>query len=268
MSAQAELLAQVGERQWYHTVELAPGLKTPGYYDHSSLLKRMPIPMSLAGQRCLDIGTFDGFWAFELERRGAAEVVAIDILDPELWDWPARSAQETIDAIGARKDAGEGFEIAARALGSNVQRHPISVYDLDPEIHGQFDFIFMGSLLLHLRDPIGALERVRAVCAGEYLTMDAIDPWLSVLHPWRPIGYLEATSRPWWWMPNLQAYKRMVHSAGFDVLQGPKPILIPPGAELRRKAVPVRHLRHYEGRLNLIRNFLGDPQAYILAKPA
>ena len=36
------------------------------------------LPESLAGVRALDIGTFDGFWAFEMERRGA-EVVAIDI---------------------------------------------------------------------------------------------------------------------------------------------------------------------------------------------
>jgi hypothetical protein len=67
-------LDEVARREWYHTLELAPGVETAGFFDHRPLLRKLPIPASLAGQRCLDIGTFDGFWAFELERRGAAEV--------------------------------------------------------------------------------------------------------------------------------------------------------------------------------------------------
>ncbi|PWU24508.1 MAG: TIGR04290 family methyltransferase, partial [Candidatus Rokuibacteriota bacterium] len=31
----------------------------------------MPWPAALSGQRWLDVGTMGGFWAFEMERRGA-----------------------------------------------------------------------------------------------------------------------------------------------------------------------------------------------------
>jgi tRNA (mo5U34)-methyltransferase len=261
-------LEEIAQREWYHTLELAPGVHTPGYFDHRPLLGKLPIPSSLDGQRCLDIGTFDGFWAFELERRGAAEVVAADILDPLAWDWPAGAHPLAIEALERRKEAGRGFQIAAEALGSRVQKIEASVYELDPAVHGEFDFVFMGSLLLHLRDPIRALERVHSVCRGLFLTMDAIDVLLTLLHPLRPIYFLEGTARPWWWKPNLRGYRQMVVSAGFDVVEGPKPFLIPPGSETRRRPVALRKLRAYEGRQAFIRRHAGDPHAYILASGA
>jgi tRNA (mo5U34)-methyltransferase len=261
-------LDEVAQREWYHTLELGPGVQTPGFFDHRPLLKKLPIPASLAGERCLDIGTFDGFWAFEMERRGAAEVVAADILDPMAWDWPAGADALAIEALERRKEAGRGFEIASEALGSKVKKIEASVYDLAPDVHGEFDFVFMGSLLLHLRDPIRALERVRSVCRGLFLTIDAVDPLLTLLHPRRPIAFLEGTARPWWWKPNLRGYEQMVRSGGFEVLQGPTSLLIPPGAELKRKRVALRTLRAYEGRQAFLRRHAGDPHAFILARRA
>ena len=65
---------------WYHTLELAPGVVTPGWFDLRPIVSLLPWP-DVRGKRCLDVGTYDGFLAFELERRGAAEVVATDISD-------------------------------------------------------------------------------------------------------------------------------------------------------------------------------------------
>src|SRR3954469_15020041 len=84
--AQAAVDAQP---HWYHTMELAPGVVTPGWFDLRGILDRMPWP-DVTGRRCLDVGTYDGQLAFELERRGAAEVVAIDLSDHAEWDWPVR----------------------------------------------------------------------------------------------------------------------------------------------------------------------------------
>src|SRR5579884_3604587 len=83
-----DLHAQVKRIQWYHTLELAPGLVTPGWLDHRPIVRKVPLPQRLNGLRCLDVGTFNGFWAFEMERRGAREVIAIDIDDPLEYDWP------------------------------------------------------------------------------------------------------------------------------------------------------------------------------------
>ena len=42
-----------------------------GWFDTRAVGPRSRCPTSLAGKRCLDVGTWDGFWAFEMERRGA-----------------------------------------------------------------------------------------------------------------------------------------------------------------------------------------------------
>src|SRR5215212_12012394 len=89
---------------WYHTIELAPGVITPGYVDMRPVAERL-LPDDLSGKRALDIGTFDGFWAFEMERRGA-EVTAIDVDDVQQYDWPPRMR------AGAAGTRGESFALA------------------------------------------------------------------------------------------------------------------------------------------------------------
>ena len=112
---------------------------------------------------------------------------SIDILDPEGWDWPVNSTDDVIAALERRKEGGRGFRVASAALGSSAQFRELSVYDLDRAIVGEFDFVYVGSLLMHLRDPVRALERVGAVCRGRLLLVDNINLGLSLLAPRRPI---------------------------------------------------------------------------------
>lgn len=253
--------------QWYHTLELAPGVVTPGWFDLRDAIRSLPFPDDLSGRRCLDIGTFDGFWAFEMEKRGAAEVVAIDLLDPAAWDWPHGSDAEVVDAIGQRKAAGSGFEVAHRALRSSVQRRELSVYDLDPDDIGTFDFVYLGSLLLHLRDPVRALERARSVCVGEALVVDAIDAALSTIFRRRPLAALDGRGRPWWWKPNVAGLRRMVEVAGFEVIGDPVRARLPLGPTQLRPPIRPSVLRSREGREQLLLARTGDPHAALRARP-
>jgi tRNA (mo5U34)-methyltransferase len=223
-----------GNHDWYHTIELAPGVTTPGIVDVRPVVGRVPMPASLAGKRCLDVGTWDGFWAFEMERRGAAEVHAVDVPDPYRWDWPARARiRESYDGgkdnLEQIKQAGNGFPIAREALGSNVERHELTVYEIAPEALGAFDFVFVGSLLLHLRDPVGALERIRTVATGEVVINDCIEYVLSRLLPRTPMARLDAEDRVWWWQPNAAALASMIEQAGFEILERGKPYFVPFG---------------------------------------
>ena len=117
---------------WYHTIELAPGVVTPGYFDHRAIAAEIPFP-SLTGKRCLDVGTYDGFWAFEMERRGAAEVVAADVIDPSRWDWPPGSDDAVVREMEANKEGNRGFALAREVLASKVELIDRSIYELDPE---------------------------------------------------------------------------------------------------------------------------------------
>ena len=267
MDAEA-LKGQVDGREWYHTIELAPGLETPGWFDTRAVAARLPWP-DLTGKRCLDVGTFDGFWGFERERRGAAEVLACDILDPAEWDWPVGADDAVVAAISARKRGGDGFLTAAAQLGSAVTRHELSVYDLDPTTVGTFDLVYVGSLLLHLRDPIRALEQVRSVLrsGGSLLLLDAVDAELSLAHPRSPVVRLDGLGRPWWWKPNKAALARMVEAAGFSIEVGPTSLLMPFGAGRTKSKVAWRSLASSAGRQYAIEQWRGDPHAFLLARP-
>ena len=267
MEAQTASLDGVLDREWYHTLELAPGVVTPGWFDTRKLLPEIPFPESLAGKRCLDVATFDGFWAFEMERRGADEVVAIDLLDPAELDWPVNSTAEVMEAVGKRKDAGSGFEIAHRALGSSVERIETNVYDLDPSAVGEFDFVYVGSLLMHLRDPVGALERVRSVCRGTLLLVDNYDIALTVAHPRRPVAALDGVGRPWWWKMNLAAVVRAVEAGGFGLTQPARRVWMPPGEGHPEARATRALLKSEDARALFLTGVKGDPHAAILAEP-
>lgn len=254
---------EIAAREWYHTIELASGAVTPGWFDLRSVAPRLPWP-EIRGRRCLDVGTFDGFWAFEMERRGAREVVAIDLLDPRQADWPLGSRQETVEAIWRRKGHGEGFDVAKAALGSAVERRELSVYDLDPTDVGTFDFVYMGSILIHLRDPVRALECVRRVCAGELLSVDTVDPLLTAMHPSGPVASLDAVGRPWWWRPNVAGLRRMVEAAGFSV-DRQRLLLMPPGRGQPPAALRPATLRYRAGRTAIVSSRIGDPHVATLA---
>ena len=264
---EADLRSQVEALEWYHTLELAPGLTTPGWFDTRATPAALPLPGSLEGKRCLDVGTFDGFWAFEMERRGAEEVVAIDILDPTRWDWPAGSRAADIETIGRRKAGGAGFELARRSLRSSVRRLELSVYDLDESVTGAFDFIYLGSLLLHLRDPVRALSRIRSVCDGQLLVVDSVDLPLTIAFPYKPVARLDGRGRPWWWIANRAGIERMCEAAGFETGPRHRIVYMPPGRGQPLASVSLPSLLRPGGRENAMKAWRGDPHAVVEAFP-
>lgn len=264
VASEPDLRSEVERQQWYHTFELAPGVETPGWFDLRRVVRRMPFPASLAGKRCLDVGTFDGFWAFEMERRGG-EVLAIDILDPLRWDWPAGAHEATIEAINQRKRGGGGFDLVASVLGSAVERHELSVYDLDPNQVGRFDFVYLGSLLVHLRDPVRALMALRSVCSGTAVICDGIDVAKSLLFPREAVAGLDGQGRPWWWRPNVTGLERMVDAAGFRRLGKTARLRMTPGRGMPRPRIRPATLRSRAAREQVFHSRLGDPHAVIVA---
>jgi tRNA (mo5U34)-methyltransferase len=215
---------------WYHTIDLGEGVVTPGWFDLRPVVERMPWP-DVRGKRCLDVGTWDGFLAFELERRGAAEVVAADVSDPAEWDWPLRTRAlgPRVVAAMATERTGTGFEIARRALGSAVERIEVSIYDLDPSRLGAFDVVVCGSLLIHLRDPVAAVEAVRSVCRDTFLSAEHVSLRLGILHPRAPVAMFGAGDLGRWWVPNAAGHRRLVEAGGFEVTRTSGAYTIPLG---------------------------------------
>ncbi len=253
---------------WYHTMELAPGVVTPGWFDLRPIVDLLPWP-DVRGQRCLEVGPYDGFLSFELERRGAAEIVAADIGASEDWDWPPRvqGAPRGLKKL-VGPEVGAGFGIAKRLLSSSAERVVMSAYDLSEERVGRFDVVVCGSLLLHLRDPLRALEAIRSVCGNWFLSAEQIRLGLSLRHRRRPLAELNGADRQCqWWVPNAAGHRRMIYAAGFDIERHTRPYAVPFGPRHPQPNNSLVMLRH-RALTRLATGRQGVPHAAILARPA
>jgi len=209
-----EQIERAKAQGWYHTLEL-PGYTTTGVFDLRSVVGKYGLPESLEGKRVLEVGTWDGFWAFEMEKRGAAEVVAIDLDDERELDWPPRrrTPQDPDEIV-----RGSGFSLAKEMLGSKVERVVKSVYHATPEELGQFDLVFCGSVLIHLRDQLLAMERIANLTkpGGMFISAEAYE-WVTDLVPF-PLARFRGNRNQAvvFWVPSRKAWRDMLWFAGFD----------------------------------------------------
>ena len=185
--------------------------------------------------RCLDIGTMDGFWAFELERRGAGEVVASDVLDATRLD---RFVADRLGGRQHRRPSERNFALAAELRGSRIALRDLNVYELDPDEVGEFDLVVMGYVLQMLRDPLRGLEAVRRVCRGQLILLDTVSRPLELLHA--PLARLDARrDGSEWFVFNRRGLRKALELTGW-VVEETTPVLrdhAGPGVGARERAL-------------------------------
>ena len=136
---------------WFHTFSLdGRAIYTPGVArDHRY---RIPVlPRDFSGMSVLDVGTFDGFYAFLAEARGAERVVAVD--NEQYRDW-------VFARWGVELEGGVGFRTIAELLGSQVEYRRLDAFDLD-QLDEQFDLVFCFGILHRVESPLGLLRVLR-----------------------------------------------------------------------------------------------------------
>jgi tRNA (mo5U34)-methyltransferase len=213
-SESAALIRRIKALTWYHTFDFGNGIRTPGAFDHSPILDQYNFPKRFDGKRVLDVATFDGFWAFEFERRGAREVIALDVEGPRDLDWPPKRLAAAPEE-GKTLRFGAGFAIAKEQFRSSAQRVVCNVYDLKPETFGLFDIVHSGDLLLHLNSPIKALQNMARVCTEYALISDVYFPDLDHLGSRPILEYMGGRDAPTWWKIGFRALQEMILDAGF-----------------------------------------------------
>lgn len=231
------------DHHWYHCVDLGDGRTTPGWIDLRGVVDVPGLPVSLTGQRALDVGTYDGFWAFELERRGA-QVVALDVDEIPPPDTPAVN-RPRIAGEAEGREPGKGFRALRALRGSTVQRVSLDVYDLTPEaIGGPVDLVFVGAMLLHLRNPVGALERALSVLrpGGRLVLLEPVDVRLSRRK--EPLARFLAHGTIWtWWYPNRECLRQWAQTAGFRHVSVGRSVDVQPADGPRQRLVAVTAVR-------------------------
>ena len=205
------LLERAKERSWYHAIDLGDGNVTEGWFDLRPFVRHYGLPDDMTGMRALEVGTWDGFWAFQMEDRGA-EVVALDLDRESDLDWPPRRRPKQ----WSEEMRGDGFRLAKEIRGSSVERVDLSVYHATPEELGTFDLVFCGSVLLHLRDQLLALERIANLCTGTFISAEEYDRAAGLL-PFPASRYLADRDKAViFWLPAIKTWQRMMWTAGFD----------------------------------------------------
>jgi tRNA (mo5U34)-methyltransferase len=192
---------QRDELEWWHSFELPDGNKIQGVNTlegQKHRLGQFPIPQDLSGKRVLDIGAWDGWFSFEMERRGA-EVVAVDV-----WDNPR-------------------FRLMSQWLQSKVEYRVMDVYDISPSTMGRFDIVLFLAVLYHLKHPLLALERVCSVtqnlaAVDSFILKDEHRPGADVAD--RPVMEFYESDEfggqtDNWVGPSLQALLALCRTAGF-----------------------------------------------------
>ena len=143
---------------WFHTFSLnrSEDLYTPGVArDHRY---RIPaLPEDFSGMSVLDVGTFDGFYAFLAEARGARRVVAVDNEQYKVW---------VKSRWGVELEGGEGFAAIRELLRSKVGYRCLNAFDLD-QLAETFDFIICFGILHRVDSPMGLLKVLRRRLSAE-----------------------------------------------------------------------------------------------------
>ena len=164
----------------------------------------------------LDVGCNAGFYALEMRRRGAERVVAVDA------------------DLGYLAQA----RFAAEVEGAEIEFRQLSVYDVG-ELGERFDLVLFLGVFYHLRHPLLALDLIHEHVARDLLVFQSMQRGSAEVEPvaedysFFELGPFDRPGYPKmhfiehryagdptnWWVPNQPASKRMLRSAGFDILE-------------------------------------------------
>ena len=209
---------------WFHNFRLDGIATAPEHFlgDYPAVKFesfRSAIPGDLTGKTVLDIGCNAGFYAFEMERRGAARVVGIDADERYL-----RQAH-----------------FVKERTGSKVEFRCLPIWQV-AQLGEKFDLVIFMGVLYHLRHPLLALDLIHEHVAKDLLLFQSMqrgsheiaavadDYEFTASAPFDDPGYpkLHFIERQYshdqtnWWVPNRACAEAMLRSSGFRILSQPE----------------------------------------------
>jgi hypothetical protein len=204
---------------WYHAFELPDGRVLPGAWDLRGHEDAYLGGVDVAGKRVLELGPATGYLTFSMERMGAEVVsfeagfdVPIDTMPVKGRDDPDGRLQVMQNTIDRNHDA---WWYLHRTLGSSAKFVQGNIYDLPADL-GTFDITLVGAILLHLREPWGALAQAarlttEAMIVTEPLQDDLAPPESNIMR-FSPSAEHHVTN---WWSIYPGAVVSMLSRLGF-----------------------------------------------------
>ena len=197
-----ELQREIDGLQWYHSIDLGGGVVTPGLQtqlakDNWAMVRRLMDRVDFQGKRVADLGSRDGMWAFEAEKRGAEFVHAVEI----------------------EYDRIPQFNLCKQILNSNVfYYYGLDVNNLSEMFYDDScDVVQHFGLLYHLKNPFRSLEESRKVLKTggtlllETLVLQGSNSSLNFNKPCSP--YINDSTT--YWIPTIGGAVDMLCNCNF-----------------------------------------------------
>ena len=163
--------------------------------------------MKLSDRSALDVGAASGFLSFEAERRGARSVTSFNAASSsQLQRNPGVEASES-----DFKAYLNSYRLAHHLLKSKAVPIFGDIYRLS-EIAPKSDVVIAGQILVHLRDPFGALEQI-ARCSTDTLVI--IEGMFE--HPDPIAAYLGGSTPISWFHFSTRVYREFLPKLGFEI---------------------------------------------------
>lgn len=213
---------------WYHSIDLPNGISTPGSRGWERRGSIFNIPNLVKNSSVLDIGSMEGGDTFFAEACGA-EVTSFDVDNYLEYDLGLNAARDyAYVQYNTAKERGVeqefvflnskrfGWEFCKAAKNSSANRISGSIYDLDPDKHGVFDYVYCFGLMYHLRNPIHAMDKIYSVTRKAALfnnhVFTGFSPSRHTLQYYNDTWQGAYTN---WFVPSPRAFVDMLSSIGF-----------------------------------------------------
>jgi tRNA (mo5U34)-methyltransferase len=209
---------------WFHNLRLNGFQTAPQHFlgDYPEIKFanfRDAIPADLSGRTVLDIGCNAGFYSFEMKRRGADRVVAIDTDERYL-----RQAR-----------------FAAEVQEMDIEFRQMAVWDV-ARLGERFDLVIFMGVLYHLRHPLLALDLIHEHVSRDLMLFQSMqrgskdvvaveqDYEFNAPAPFDQPGYPRmhfiehrySHDQTNWWVPNRACVEAMLRSSGFAIEAHPE----------------------------------------------
>jgi tRNA (mo5U34)-methyltransferase len=196
-----QIRRKVAKIRWFQQIDLGHGIITPGAEHSPGKLAILGMPDNLEGWSVLDVGAWDGYFAFAAERRGSSNVLATDHF---CWGGGGWGTQA-------------GFNLARRVLRSKVGSKRIDVLAHSPDTVGVYDLVLFLSVLYHMRHPLLALEKLASV-TGKLLILETHVDMLDCPRPAMAFypGLELSNDASNWCGPNPAMVEAMLKTVGFQ----------------------------------------------------
>lgn len=187
--------------RWWHKIPFAPDVISPGEIDFRTRLPKYFLDkIQFEGRSVLGIGCYEGFALYLAEALGAKKVVGL------------------LDSFGIQPPIDEARKFAMYKLDSKIEWVDKSIYELSSKDLGQFDIVLAFDILLALKHPLLALEKLSSVCANHlfltspFVVSDDSMPWCAMTPSFEPEGLTRNYSAP-----NGPWILRALEASGFKV---------------------------------------------------